>query len=295
MKKIVVIGGMNVDILANADPLHLKDSSIGSIQTAFGGVGRNIAENIARLGLKISLCSVIGDDSFGEMIVDDAGQIGINTELVQVIETKRTGSYLAVSDQQDMVLGINDMDITSTMTVAWANNLLPTLQQFDLIVLEANLPEETIRFLTQSLHNKPIIMDPVSAVKAPRLSSSFPSINTIKCNALELLALSNESDILQGMRVLTQKGVKRIIVTQGNDQIIDYDSVTTQYYKPNPAVIVNVTGAGDAFTAGIVVGMAMNLSHESQIQLAMLMSELTIQSATTVSSQITPSLLKEFL
>jgi len=295
MKKIVVIGAMNIDILANAHPLHLKDSSMGSVQTAFGGVGRNIAENIARLGLNVSLCSVVGNDTFGEMIVDHASRIGMNTSLVNVIETKRTGSYLAVSDQNDMVLGINDMDISSTMTIAWANNHLSKLQQFDLIVLEANLPEETIAFLAQSLHGKPMIIDLVSAVKAPRLKSSLSCITTIKCNALELKALSNESDITKGMLALIQKGVKRVIVTQGKDQIIDYTSSTINHYTPPTTSIVNVTGAGDAFTAGIVAGMALNLTNDDQMKLAMQMSEITIQSATTVSPQITPHLLKEAL
>lgn len=295
MKQIVVIGGMNVDILATAHPLHLKDSSIGSIQTAFGGVGRNIAENIARLGLNVSLCSVIGNDPFGDMIVDHATRIGINTELVNVIKTKRTGSYLAVSDQDDMLLGINDMDITSTMTVVWANNHLARLKQFDIIVLEANLPEETIRFLTEALYDKPIIIDPVSAVKAPRLNPSLPFINIIKCNVLELQKLSNVSDIAQGIHALIQKGVKRIIVTQGKDQIIDVTSTTTKYYTPPTSSVVNVTGAGDAFTAGVVAGMALDLSNDDQIKLAMQMSEITLQSETTVSSQITPQLLKEAL
>lgn len=293
MKKIVVIGGMNIDILASANPLHLRDSSIGSIQTTYGGVGRNIAENIARLGINVSLCSVVGNDSFGDMIVDDAQRTGINTDLVQIIESKRTGSYLAVSDQQDMVLGVNDMDITSTMNVAWARNHLSTLKQFDIIVIEANLPEDTIQFLTQSLADKPIIIDLVSAVKAPRLNPSLSTIHTIKCNASELLALSKTSDILDGIKLLAQKGVKRIIVTQGKEQIIDYDSVTIQYHTPKRAAIVNVTGAGDAFTAGIVVGMALEFSNDHQITLAMKLSAITIQSATTVSSQITPSFLKE--
>lgn len=295
MKQIVVIGGMNVDILATAHPLHLKDSSIGSIQTAFGGVGRNIAENIARLGLNVSLCSVIGNDPFGEMLVDDANRVGIHTELVKVVETKRTGSYLAVSDNNDMVLGINDMDITSTMTVAWASNHLTDLSPFDIIVLEANLPEATIQFLTQALHHKTIIIDPVSAVKAPRIHSSFSLINTIKCNALELVALSNESDVTRGLLALNQQGVQRVIVTQGKDKIIESTSTSTNYYMPPSTSVMNVTGAGDAFTAGIVAGMAMNFSNDQQIKLAMRMSEITIQSATTVSPEITPQLLKEAL
>lgn len=295
MKKIVVIGGMNVDILASANPLHHKDSSIGSVQTAFGGVGRNIAENVARLGQPVSLCSVVGDDAFGTMLIEHANQMGINTTLVQVVKTKRTGSYLAVSDQQDMVFGINDMDITSTMDVAWAKNQLPQLHQFDIIVLEANLPKTTIQFLTQSLQEKPIIIDPVSAVKAPRLIDSLAMIDTLKCNNLELLALSNESTTQQGIDSLAKQGVKRIIVTQGPDQLIEYAFGKTTYYTPNAASIVNVTGAGDALTAGIVAGMALNYSHDKQIKLALRMSELTIQSATTVSPQITPQLLKEIV
>jgi pseudouridine kinase len=51
MKDILVIGGSNIDYLAKSShPLIMEDSNIGSLKTAFGGVGRNIVENLARLG-----------------------------------------------------------------------------------------------------------------------------------------------------------------------------------------------------------------------------------------------------
>ena len=295
MKKIVVIGGMNIDILATADPLHFNDSSIGSIQTAFGGVGRNIAENIARLGLEVSLCSVIGDDNFGTMVLEHAKSIGINTSLIQTIKSSRTGSYLAVSDNQDMVVGINDMDISSHMDIEWAKNYLDTLRTFDLLVLEANLPLQTLQFLCESLQEKQIIIDPVSAVKAPRLMDSLSFIDTLKCNSLELRALTNESVIANAITKLLAIGVKRVIVTQGKDDIIDATNDYQYHYTPKLTTIVNVTGAGDAFSAGIASGMALGLSQDQQITLAMKMSEITIQSVSTVSDQITPDLLKEII
>lgn len=295
MKKIVVIGGMNIDILASANPLHFHDSSVGSIQTSYGGVGRNIAENIARLGLPVHLCSVIGDDAFGRLMLEHAHHIGINTSLVEVKSNVRTGSYLAVSDHEDMVVGVNDMDITSQMDRAWADTYLPQLLSFDVIVIEPNIPKETLTYLMASLKDKIIIVDPVSAIKASRLVDVLPYISVIKCNRLELSALSNTTTIDEGLLHLLTAGVSRVIVTQGKDDVIDYSAQETKHHTPVATAVVNVTGAGDAFTAGIVAGIAMAYSNQDQITLAMKMSQLALQSSTTVSTQISSRLVKEKL
>ncbi len=293
MKKIVVIGAMNIDILATADPLHLHDSSIGSIQTSYGGVGRNIAENIARLGIPVHLCSVIGDDAFGVSMLAHAKDVGINVSLVDIIKSKRTSSYLAVSNHEDMVVGVNDMDITNSMNRAWADKHLPLLKQFDVIVIEPNIPQDTLSYLIESLAKKNIIVDPVSAAKAPRLLPSLPNISVIKCNAMELRELSNVDDVKQGMNDLLSQGVTRVIVTQGKNDIYEATKDSFHVYTPPLTEIVNVTGAGDAFTAGIAAGIALNLTNEQQIELAMKMSRITLLSATTVSEQITHELRKE--
>ncbi len=293
MKKIVVIGAMNIDILATADPLHLHDSSIGSIQTSYGGVGRNIAENIARLGIPVHLCSVIGDDAFGVSMLAHAKDVGVDVSFVDVVNSKRTSTYLAVSNREDMVVGINDMDITNSMNKSWADKHLPHLQQFDVVVIEPNIPQDTLAYLIESLEKKHIIVDPVSAAKALRLLPSLPNISVIKCNAMELRELSKVDDVKQGMNDLLSQGVTRIIVTQGKNDIYEETTDSLHVYTPTLTEIVNVTGAGDAFTAGIAVGIALNLTNEQQIELAMKMSRITLQSATTVSEQITHELLKE--
>jgi pseudouridine kinase len=293
MKKIVVIGAMNIDILATADPLHLHDSSIGSIQTSYGGVGRNIAENIARLGIPVSLCSVIGDDAFGSLMLAHAKEVGIDVLLIDVIPGERTSSYLAVSSQEDMVVGVNDMDITSHMSRAWADKHLPTLEQFDIVVLEPNIPEDTLTYLIASLKDKWIIVDPVSAAKAGRLLPSLPHISVLKCNLLELQKLSHVEDLEEGMNRLISKGVKRVIVTQGKNDIYEATKNSTTSYTPIPTDIVNVTGAGDSFTAGITAGIALDYNSDQQIKLAMKMSRITLQSPTTVSEEMSRELIKE--
>lgn len=293
MKKIVVIGAMNIDILATADPLHLHDSSIGSIQTSYGGVGRNIAENIARLGIPVHLCSVIGDDTFGSSMLAHAHWFGIDISLVDVLTSKRTSSYLAVSNHEDMVVGVNDMDITNSMHRRWVDKKLPHLKQFEVVVIEPNIPEDTLTYLMECLVDKIIIVDPVSATKASRLLPSLPNISVIKCNALELKELSRLSDIDEGMKHLVSRGVERVIVTQGKNDIYECTTDSLNIYSPIPTEIINVTGAGDAFTAGIAAGIALGYTNEQQIELAMKMSRITLQSATTVSEQITNELLKE--
>ncbi|MFY9612986.1 MAG: PfkB family carbohydrate kinase, partial [Tissierellaceae bacterium] len=76
---IVVVGGTNVDIQGfPKDRLILRDSNIGSVKVSLGGVARNIAENITRLGINTKLISIIGDDGYGQIVLEQSRKIGLD-------------------------------------------------------------------------------------------------------------------------------------------------------------------------------------------------------------------------
>ena len=78
MAQITVVGGINIDIEGSPfDKLKYQDSNPGKVHMAFGGVGRNITENAARLGGDVAMLSVIGDDQMGIAAVEELKDLGV--------------------------------------------------------------------------------------------------------------------------------------------------------------------------------------------------------------------------
>ncbi len=124
---ITVIGGANIDI-QGAPPVNKiipKDSNPGIIKSSLGGVGRNIAENCARLGLQTKLITAVGDDKEGMLILKEAKALGIDTADVSVRTDYGTSTYLFVLDEEgELLVAIADMAITSTINEVYIKELL---------------------------------------------------------------------------------------------------------------------------------------------------------------------------
>src|SRR5690606_8664264 len=98
MEKILIIGAANIDLLAFPEKkLLLGDSNIGTVEMSGGGVGRNVAENLARLGNDVSFLTAFGNDCFGKMLRDDLESMGIDLR-ASFFSNKRSGIYLAIAD-----------------------------------------------------------------------------------------------------------------------------------------------------------------------------------------------------
>ncbi|MBQ2310273.1 MAG: kinase, partial [Erysipelotrichales bacterium] len=128
MGKICVIGGANVDILGSSvKPVVPGDSNIGHITYSFGGVGRNIAENLALLGHAPVFVSVFGNDPIGEDMYRYCQAVGM--DLSYSVKTDQVSStYLAVlDDKNDMIAAINDMHILDLFTPETVQPLVESL------------------------------------------------------------------------------------------------------------------------------------------------------------------------
>ena len=188
--KIAVFGGMNMDICGRTDhPLRLRDSNIGHIQMQPGGVGRNIAARLAENGAKCELFTVLGSDAMSDTLRADCQKRGISLQHALCCEGGAC-VYLCMHDLDgDMLLAMNDMALTERLDCGYARSILPILAGFDLCVLDANAPADTLTFLAQDL-KIPTLLDPVSCAKAERVRAALPHLTAIKPNIYEARALT---------------------------------------------------------------------------------------------------------
>jgi pseudouridine kinase len=255
---VCVIGGTNMDI--QGFPTHkliLRDSNPGQVKLSLGGVGRNIAENITRLGIETKLISTIGGDIYGQKILEDAKQLGLDTEHSLILKDQTTSTYLSMLDEAgEMLSAISHMDIMEKMTVDYIMEKKSLIEQATVCVVDTNLPQEILAYLVANIKETPFFLDTVSTAKAHKVKAIIGQFHTIKPNRLEAEILSGMEirtlrDIENAAAFFISEGVKRVFISLGENGLYYTDGNIKAHLPAHKIKIVNATGAGDAFVAAL--------------------------------------------
>lgn len=301
---VTAIGGANIDIhgRSNAPLLH-HDSNPGRVSLSAGGVARNVAENLARLGVDCRLVSAIGNDHHGRMLMRLSREAGIDMRYVHEIASAATSTYLSVLDDRgDMLVGVNDMGIIDQLGPDLLQSQQSMLKQSALTVLDCNLPDDALAWLAGSLTEPPIFVDTVSAIKAPRIKPYLRAIHTLKTGTLEVEALTGlEARTLPQLRKvadqLHDQGVERVFITRGERGVFYSNGETQSTQAPNRGKpqVRNAGGAGDAFLAGLVVAWLEDWPLENSVQFALAAAEITVSHPATSSPALSLTAVTELM
>ena len=291
-KSIAVVGGANVDIGGfPAARLVAGDSNPGKVRISSGGVGRNIAENAARMGLNVELVSALGDDANGRMLMQDCAARGIGTGGCLIAPDANTSVYLFMVDHQgDMQCAINEMDIQACLTPDALEGRLELLNGMDAVVIDANLPTESILFLGRNLQ-VPVFADAVSAAKAGKLRQALPYIHCIKPNRMEAELLTGMQirdfvDAAEAAKRMVEMGAEQVFLTMGDAGALCADARQCVFLPNKVRSVVNTTGAGDAFTAALVWAHCEGMDLRQSGIAGMAAAEIAIASLETVSPKL---------
>ncbi len=250
----LVIGGLNMDILGS--PSHSfvqRDSNIGRVRLSPGGVGRNIASHLARMGAPVELMAVLGSDGFAGLLEQSCKDLGIG--LRHAIRTNLPSCmYLAVHDTQgDMLAAINDMEAMGAMTPEAISAQLKG-QHFRACVLDANLSEAALQAAARL--DIPLIADPVSCDKAERLLPIMHRLTAIKPNLMESRLLSGCEGVEEAAAALLDKGVRQVYISLGSSGCYYASREERGFLPAVPLPPVPATGAGDAMVAGLTIAIS---------------------------------------
>ncbi len=271
MAYLLVLGGLNIDIIGTPlqEPLP-GDSSPGMVRMSVGGVGRNIARSLRKLGDEVQLIAPVSANWDGVFGRTDCDKLGIG--LSGALEVDISCRYLCVNGPDgDLRLAVNDMAAMERLTPEEIEARLPLINGSDLIVLDANLTEDAILRLAERAE-RPLVADPVSAPKAIRLRSVLNRLTAIKPNRAEAAALTGLSpdDPAEALaEALLRQGVRHVYLSLGARGML-YAGPEGMFAIPSGAAnAVNFNGCGDAATAAIAHGLVKKLSTREIAALAM--------------------------
>lgn len=292
-ESVVVIGAAMIDIFGKTTkPLLQEESNPGKVTIHPGGVSRNISENLARLGIKVNLITSICDDPFGKIIRNSCDDLGIDISNSYFLENDVSTIYLAILDQDgEMNVALSDTSALDKMPLDHIKRKETTINRGEVIVMDASLPEEIMRYVVEKHSDKRIIIDPVSIGKAEKLVDFIGKFHTVKCNKHEAeflsgITIDDEKSLSKAADVLMDKGVKQLFITLGKEGVYYRNEQKTGTLPSLVKELVNVTGAGDSFTAGVAYCLLSNIDIEETARFASAMSSLTLESMRAVSSQL---------
>lgn len=294
---VTVIGGANMDISGTpSTALLMGDSNPGKITISRGGVGRNIAENLARLGLNVEMITVLGDDLYGQELMRSCREIGISVKHTLMAAGESTSTYLCVNNEKgDMEVAVNEMDLYRMLTPEYLETKLPVINRGKLLILDANLTEEAIAFLAENC-TVPILAEPVSAAKTKKLIPVLDKIYGIKPNRLELgtmagMEVSSEETLLKAAGMLIEKGVKEVYVSLSDKGVMSVDENGAKHLPCLPCTVVNTTGCGDAFMAAVAWATVKGMSLEEKTLAGLAASSICVETMGANSTSLKEDIL----
>ena len=262
---VVCVGGANLDVIGKAGQALLPgESTPGSVRTLPGGVARNAAETLARLGVRARLISAVGRDASGDFLLDRARNAGIDVRLVDSVAGAATSSYASILDRSgEPRLAVNDMHVIEAITADRIRGHSRVLQRAALVVADANLTEAALGALGDSIGDVPLFADTVSAAKAVRFESILDRVHTLKTTPGEARALAGgeQKSIAAAARWLRDRGVRRVFVTLGSQGVYfssDDGEGALPARPPTASGAEFAGGAGDAFLATLAWGHLRN-------------------------------------
>ena len=277
--KVCVIGGANVDITATSRAQFVaQDSNPGTVRLSFGGVGRNIAHNLALLGDAVCFVTRFGGDAFGQMLQVSCREVGMDISLCETCPTLPSACFSSINNcDGHMVGGVADMVVTESISTDWLAVRIDAINTADAVVADTNLLPETLAWLIDHI-TVPFYVDAVSGPKAGRLSkaleiSSRKRLYAFKCNALEAEALASVT------------GYTRRFVTRGAEGLEVTAEDISMLFPALPCTVRNTTGGGDALLAGIVHA-GPDTSIEEAARIGLLCARCAVESEAAVNEEL---------
>lgn len=273
---VVVFGSINLDLVVEVPHLPVKGETVigDRFFSAAGGKAANQAVAIAKLDIPVSLVGQVGDDTFGQTLIDSLQSSGVNTDGVTINPHTYTGVASIVVDHQ----GANTI-----ACAGGANNLVreAEIKQFKkllpktkIVLLELGIPLATVLTAAREAkaHDCLLILDPAPVtVNLPEELYSLVDIitpNEIEASQLVGFTVDGVTTARQGASALHQMGVKNVIITLGNQGSLYSNEQENYWIKPIDVPVVDTVAAGDAFNGALAAGLASGKTIQEAVQWA---------------------------
>ena len=266
MKKIAVIGSINMDLTAQAERLPGKGETISakSLQYVPGGKGANQAVAAARLGGDVAMFGCVGDDAFADRLIENLEQNGVDTASIRRVAGVSSGiAMITVAEQDNCIVVVPGAN--HCVTPAYLDEVKSAVLSADILILQNEIPLDTVAYAMElgRQAGKLVIYNPAPA--APASQEILEKADYITPNEHEAALLFPDAGDLPA---LLERCGGRLIVTQGEKGAAAWENGEMLCIPARPARVVDTTGAGDTFNGAFACALAKGYPLGKALQIA---------------------------
>ncbi len=302
-RKILVLGGAHIDRCGRISGVTAPGcSNPGSWFVEAGGGGFNVARNLARLGQSVTMISPRGGDADGDAVASAAEAAGVEDRPFVFLDRK-TPSYTAILERDgNLIVAFADMELYRLFSPRRmrVRQVRTVFGESDLIVTDANLPEETLAAAGEmaSASGKMLAGIAISPAQVVRFRPILPAMHTLFMNEAEAAALSGRkaSAMRDWPAILSEQGLSAGVVTAGRGAAIAFmPGEAVCVAPPEIGIAGDVTGAGDALAAGFLVAILAGIPVSQALRQGVAAALLAVRSDLAVAENMGPTALNESL
>lgn len=269
MKKVVVVGSINMDLVTMCQRVPEAGETIFGDRffQVPGGKGANQGVAIGKLGTEVSMLGKVGNDSFGNDLINSMKSSGVNTDYIERSE-KSTGiaKIIVEGNGQNRILVVSgaNMDVDRD----YIDRHIDVIKDADIVVTQLELPLSTVEYALEKAKEfgKITILNPAPA--APLSENMIKCSDIIIPNETELamitrMATDTEEEIKTASKKLLDMGVKELIVTLGSKGSLHVNREEAKFHSAYIVKAVDTTAAGDSFIGGFVKALNGNNIDEA--------------------------------
>ncbi|GIP23822.1 ribokinase [Paenibacillus sp. J22TS3] len=265
MAKIGVIGSCSMDLVVTSSKRPGAGETVlgESFKTVPGGKGANQAVAAARLGAEVTMIGRVGNDGFGQEILNNFRVNGVSVSNVEPVTDAESGTahiVLAEGDNSIVVVkGANDR-----VTPEYVQMKSEVLRGLDMVLIQQEIPEETVVLVSQlcSKFGVPLMLNPAPARAVP--SEVIEKAAYLTPNQHEASLLFPDMSIQEALRTYPNK----LFITEGSQGVRYYDGEKEVLVPTYKVEAVDTTGAGDTFNAAFAVALAEGKPVYESVQFA---------------------------
>ena len=266
MKKVVVVGSLNMDLVIEVDRIPKIGETIKGDEMSYliGGKGSNQAVSACRLGNDVSMIGCVGNDTFGDKILKHLKEEGVNIDGIKCDEATFTGIATIFKTKEDnsivVIPGANDFCNTDLI-----DENIETIKSADVLIVQLEIPMETVEYALKIAKENGVktILNPAPARKLSKEILKNADFITPNETEFEIIANKNfkdENELEESMIAWqAENPLTRLVVTRGKDgsSYVEGDEVET--IKTIKVDVLDTTGAGDTFNGSLAHGVSHNL------------------------------------
>lgn len=275
MKRIGVIGSINMDLTAKLDRLPVRGETLTANEMHYvpGGKGANQAVAAARLGGDVTMFGCVGDDGFADNLIDNLKDNGIDTSYIRRDKAKPSGiAMITVAENDNSIVVVPGAN--HSVTVGYVEEVKEAVLSMDIIVLQNEIPLETVIYVVDLCHSngKTVIYNPAPAVKI--FDGMMEKIDYITPNEHEAAIIFPEFSSLDDI-VKHCKG--KMIITLGGDGVAGFDGGRLIKVPARPVNVIDTTGAGDTFNGAFAYALSDGKSFIEALNIANIAAALSTE------------------